>query len=245
MKQVLIFCALSIISVPSFGQFGKLIDKAKNSDIVKKVSGGDDQLDIAGGLKEALQLGVDEAVSSLSAANGYLESPYKIQVPEEAQSVIDKIKLVPGFSNVERDLVEKMNAAAELAAKKATPIFTDAIKSMSFTDAKNILFGENDAATEYLDNSSRKKLYDAFLPVIQSALDEVNARSYWKAVVDKYNALPFTSNVNPQLDDHVNNKSLDGLFSLIEVKEMGIRRDISQRTSPLLRDVFAQLDGKN
>ena len=163
-------------------------------------------------------------------------------LPEEARKVVDKLKLVPGFAGVERDLVEKMNQAAESAAKKATPIFVDAITSMSFEDASNILFGPEDAATNYLETSSRKKLYDAFLPVIQEALDEVNARSYWKAVVDKYNGLPFTTDVNPELDDHVNNKSLDGLFSLIEVKEKGIREDVGQRSSPLLKEVFAKQD---
>ena len=137
-----------------------------------------------------------------------------------------------------------MNAAAESAAKKATPIFLDAITSMSFDDAMNILMGDEDEATRYLESSSRDKLYAEFMPVIQSALDEVNARSYWKSVVDKYNTLPFVSKVNPELDDHVNNKSLDGLFSLIEVKEEGIRNNVSQRTSPLLKDVFAKQDKK-
>lgn len=245
MKNLAIVLILSLAVSPAFGQFGKLLDKAKNSDIGKKADSflsEDGDLDIAGGLKEALQLGVDEAVVRLSSENGYLESPYKILLPEEAQTVADKLKMVPGFNNVERDLIQKMNEAAELAARKATPIFTDAITSMSFTDAKNILMGEDNAATEYLQKTSRQKLYDAFLPEIQKALDTVNARTYWRSVVEKYNSLPFTSDVNPELDDHVNNKSLDGLFSLVEVKEKGIREDVSQRTSPLLKDVFSKLD---
>ena len=126
--------------------------------------------------------------------------------------------------------------------KKRHQFFVDAITEMSFTDAKEILFGEDDAATRYLDNSSRSKLYDTFLPVIQEALDEVNARTYWTSVVEKYNKLPFVKKVNPELDDHVNNKALDGMFGLIEVKEKGIREDVDQRTSPLLKDVFSKLD---
>lgn len=226
-------------------QFGKLMDKAKSVDLGKeanKILGTDDGLDIAGGLKEALNNGVDEAVQSLSATNGYLESPYKILLPEEATKVIDKLKFVPGFKDVETKLISKMNAAAEIAAKKASPIFLDAITSMSFTDAKNILFGEDDAATRYLENSSRQKLYSSFLPVIQGALDEVKAREYWTTIVSKYNSLPLTKDVNPELDDHVNNKALDGMFSLVQLKENGIRSDIGQRTSPLLQDVFGQLD---
>lgn len=242
-----IYSMILMFAFTNYGsaQFGKLLEKAKNSDVVKKAKGviGDDEsLDIAGGLKEALEKGVDEAVTSLSAVDGYHKSPYKILLPEEARKVVDKLKIVPGFQDVETKLVQKMNAAAETAAKKATPIFVNAITSMTFDDAKKILFGEDDAATRYLDNSSRTNLYDAFLPAIQGALDEVNARSYWKTVVDKYNSLPFVKKVNPELDDHVNNKALDGMFGLIEVKEDGIRKDVNQRTSPLLKDVFSKLD---
>ena len=80
------------------------------------------------------------------------------------------------------------------------------------------------------------------MPVIQSALDEVNATKYWNSVVTKYNKLPLTKDLNPELDDHVNNQALNGMFSLIRVKEDGIRKDVSQRTSPLLKDVFGKLD---
>ncbi|NNE15418.1 MAG: DUF4197 domain-containing protein [Saprospiraceae bacterium] len=246
-KLILIILFAFIGLTPSNAQFGKLLDKAKDSKIVKKakeLTGDEGNLDISGGLKEALEKGIDEAVTSLSEKDGYLESPYKIMLPEEAKTVVDKLKFVPGFNNTEEKLIQKMNEAAEFAAKEATPIFVDAIKNMSFDDAKKILFGEEDAATRYLDNSARNSLYDAFLPVIQDALDQVNARSYWTTVVEKYNTLPFVKKVNPQLDDHVNDNALNGLFGLIEVKEKGIREDIDQRTSPLLKDVFGQLDNK-
>jgi len=222
-------------------QFGKLIDKAKSEG--EKVLGKEDSgLDIAGGLKEALDEGVKDAVSSLSKEDGYFASPYKILIPKDAQKVINKVKRVPGFQNVEKELITKMNQAAEVAAKKATPIFITAIKEMSFTDAKNILFGKDDAGTRYLEGSARKSLYKEFMPVIQSALEEVNATKYWNSVVTKYNALPLTRDLNPDLDDHVNSKALDGLFGLIQVKENGIRKDVGQRSSPLLKDVFGQLD---
>ena len=131
-----------------------------------------------------------------------------------------------------------MNSAAEIAAKKATPIFVNAIKQMSFKDASAILTGPENAATSYLESTSRVPLYNEFLPVIQSSLDEVNARTYWKSVVSAYNSLPFIKKMNPDLDDHVNNKALDGLFALVAVKEKGIRTDVNQRTSELLKKVF-------
>lgn len=216
---------------------GKLVDKGK------KMLEGENPLskdEVANGLKQALDKGIEEAVSKLSAEDGYLASVYKVEVPEEAQKVIAKLKYVPGFENVEKELILKMNRAAELAAKKATPIFVSAVKSITFDDAMTILKGEDDAATMYLKGKSQKELYDAFLPVIASALDEVNARAFWKTAVDAYNKLPFVKKVNPELDDHVNNKALDGMFGLIAVKEEGIRNDIDQRSTDLLRKVFGQ-----
>ena len=242
-RLLLIILVTSLSYSTSQAQFGKLLDKAKESaSSLKKIGSGEDGLDISGGLKEALENGVSEAVTSLSSTDGYLESPYKILVPEDAQKVINTVKKVPGFQDVDKKLIAKMNEAAEVAAKKATPIFVDAITSMSITDAKDILFGNDDAATRYLEKSSREALYGAFMPVIQDALSQVGATKYWNSVVTKYNKLPLTKDVNPNLDDHVNNKALDGMFGLIKVKEDGIRKDVSQRTSPLLKDVFGKLD---
>lgn len=236
-KIITLFVAL-IINIP-FGscQFGKILNKAKAE--ANKAVNQEDNTSL--GLKEALNKGVESAVSQLSIDKGFLNSPYKILVPEEAQKVINVVKKVPGFEDVESKLVDKMNKAAEIAVKKATPIFVDAIKNMSIKDASNILFGNKDAATRYLESTSRTNLYVTFLPVIQASLDEVNARSYWKTVVDAYNNIPFQKKLNPALDDHVNNKGLDGLFSLIQKKEEGIRVDVDQRTSPLLKEVFGKL----
>jgi len=247
-KGILMGLAVMMMSTSGQAQFGKLLDKAKESagELTKigESLGVDDGLDISGGLKEALNNGVEDAVSSLSAQDGYLASPYKILVPEDAQKVVSKLKMVPGFQNVEADLIAKMNEAAEVAAKEATPIFISAIKDMTITDAKDILFGKDDAATRYLESGSRDKLYKLFLPIIQDALAQVNATKYWNGVVTKYNKQPLTKDLNPDLDDHVNDKALDGLFSLIQVKESGIRKDVNQRTSPLLQDVFGELDSK-
>ena len=236
-NYLLIFLSALLFASPADAQFGKLLDKAK-----KVVAGEDSDLDIGGGLKEALEVGVSDAVESLSATNGYLESPYKVLIPEDAQKIISTVSKVPTFNNIERDLIAKMNEAAELAAKKAGPIFLNAIKQMSFKDATNILMGEQDAATRYLDNSARAALYKEFMPVIQAALDEVDARSLWSSAVNAYNKIPLKKKLNPDLDDHVNNKALDGMFSLIELKEQGIREDVGLRTSPLLKEVFAQQD---
>lgn len=223
----------------SHAQFGNILKKAE------KVVKGENPLskdEVADGLKQALDQGIEQAVDKLSAEDGYLKSQYKVEIPSEAQKVVSKVKMVPGFENVEKDLILKMNRAAESAAKKATPIFVDAVKAITFDDAMNILGGKDDAATMYLKDKSYQKLYEAFMPVIQSALDEVNAREYWRSVVSAYNNLPFVRDVNPELDDHVNSKALVGMFSLIAKKEEGIRGNVDQRNTELLRKVFGSQD---
>lgn len=238
-QYAFIILSMFSISTVSTAQFGNILDKAK------KVVKGENPLskdEVADGLKQALDQGIEEAVDKLSAEDGYMKSKYQVKIPGEAQKVVSKVKMVPGFENVEKDLILKMNRAAESAAKKATPIFVDAVKQITFDDAMNILAGENDAATMYLKDKSYQKLYDAFMPVIQSALDEVNAREYWRSVVQAYNKIPFVKSVNPELDDHVNSKALVGMFSLIAKKEEGIRDNVDQRNTELLRKVFGSQD---
>lgn len=235
MNRFLLILNILFLGFSAQAQFGKIVDKAKN----KVMGNGTDNTSL--GLKEALNVGVDAAVKQLGVKDGYLSSPYKVLIPEDAQKVINVVKKVPGFEDVEIKLIAKMNEAAEIAVTKASPIFVNAIKQMTITDAKNILMGNDDAATRYLESTSRTPLYTEFLPIIQSALDEVNARTYWATVVNAYNKIPLQKKMNPELDAHVNNKALDGLFSLIQVKEAGIRNDVSQRTSQLLKDVFGSI----
>jgi len=137
-----------------------------------------------------------------------------------------------------------MNRAAEDAAVKAKPIFIAAIKKLTFQDALNILMGNPDAATRYLQKATNDQLYAEFLPIIQASLDKVNAREYWKSAVTAYNKLPLVTKTNPELDDHVTRKALEGMFSLVEKKEKGIRSDVKLRNTDLLRKVFAKQDKK-
>lgn len=213
---------------------GKLKEAVTGSDLTQE--------EVGKGLKEALNLGVGEAVTFLNAKDGYFKSPYKILLPEEAQKVTNKLKAVPGFANVEADLTERMNRAAEAAAIKAKPIFVAAITKMTFKDAMNILTGKQDAATRYLESSTYQQLYNEFKPVIQQALDEVKARELWTSAVTAYNKIPMVQKTNPELDDHVTKMALLGLFKLVEKKEAGIRSDTNQRSSDLLKKVFAKQD---
>ena len=200
--------------------------------------------DIANGLKQALNFGVDESVEYLSADGGYYNSIYKILLPEEARKVTDKLKGIPGFSNVEEELIKRLNQGAEDAATKAGPIFFNAIKTMTFDDVMNVLMGADNAATTYLHNRTYTNLYSEFDPIIDNSLNKFNVQEYWASAVNAYNKIPFIEKVNPDLSDHVTTEALKGLFSLVEKKELGIREDVSQRTTDLLRKVFAKQDGK-
>lgn len=231
--------ALFALSMLPAQTLGGLLDKAK------KIVSGEEILteeEIGNGLKEALNLGIDEAVDFLSAEDGYYASIYKILLPEEARKVSDRLKAVPGFANVEQELILRVNRAAELAAAGAKPIFVDAVREMTFQDVANILMGEKDAATQYLHRSTHDKLFQEFEPVIAASLDEVNARQYWRDVTTAYNKIPFVTKVNTELDDYVTEKALEGMFGLIEKKEEKIRGDVNMRTTPLLQKVFAQQD---
>jgi hypothetical protein len=199
---------------------------------------------ISSGLREALTVGIGKGVEVLSARDGYFKSQYKIQLPPEARKITDKLKNVPGFSQVEEVILEKINRGAEDAAAKAKPIFVDAIRGMSFTDARNILFGADNAATQYLNKATYNSLYREFNPVIVSSLDKFQARKYWSDAVNAYNKIPFVDKANPDLDDYVTTEALGGLFSMVEKEEINIRNNIRARTSDILRRVFAAQDNR-
>ena len=194
------------------------------------------------GLKQALEFGISEGANVLSQRDGYYKSIYKIFLPEEARIVTDRLKIIPGFTNLEDVILEKLNRAAEDAAKSAAPIFKDAIRQMTFDDALNILMGPNNAATNYLQSKTFTPLYQEFQPVIVKSLNKFNAIQYWADAVNAYNKIPFVDKVNPNLDEYVTEKALQGLFAMVEKKEIGIRTDLTQRSTDLLRKVFAKQD---
>ncbi|MEM1319037.1 MAG: DUF4197 domain-containing protein [Bacteroidota bacterium] len=241
MKKILTLVLLMAVFVVGDAEAQKLKSLMKKAESALN-KGGLSQEDAGNGLKEALNAGVGKAVDFLSAEDGYYKSAYKILLPEEAQKVTNKLKSVPGFQNAEEKVIEKINRAAEDAAVKAKPIFVSAIKQMTFKDAMNILLGNKDAATRYLEKATYDQLYTAFKPIIVESLDKFNAREYWRGAVNAHNKVPFVKKANPELDDYVTKQALGGMFGLIEVKEKDIRGNESSRTTDLMRKVFAKQD---
>jgi len=167
----------------------------------------------------------------------------KILLPEELQKV-DKTLRQIGMGSLADEGLKVLNRAAEDAVKESTPIFVDAVKNMSFTDAKNILMGNENAATSYLQNSTTTTLYAKFNPVIKNSFTKVGADKIWSQIITKYNSVPLVKKVNPDLTDYTTNKALEGVFKMIAVEEKNIRTDINSRTSTLLQKVFAMQDKK-
>lgn len=197
------------------------------------------EFEMGNGLKAALEKGAGFAVSSLSAENGYFNNPLvKIPFPQEAQFAADALNSI-GLGSLVTEFEKLLNKGAEEGAKMALPIFTNAIKQMTFADVKNILFGGENAATNYFKEKTTVQLTDAFSPHIKTSLDQVNATKIWTDITNKYNSIPFTNKkVETDLVKYATGKALDGLFLKVAEEEAKIRKDPIARTSELLRKVF-------
>lgn len=194
------------------------------------------------GLKDALKQGVTKGVSTLSAKDGFFKNPsVKVFFPPEAQKV-EKTMRDLGLGNQVDNAIEKLNRAAEDAAVGAKDIFVNAITSMTVKDAMNILMGEKNACTNYLKSATSSALYQSFNPVIKNSLNKVGALTAWNEVITRYNKIPMVEKVNPNLDDHVTKKALDGLFSMVEKEEANIRTNPIARGTDLMKRVFAKQD---
>ena len=155
---------------------------------------------------------------------------------------MDKTLRDIGLGSLADEGLKVLNRAAEDAVKEATPIFIDAVKGITFADAKNILLGSDDAATQYLTSRTEQALYSKFNPVIKNSFNKVGADQIWENLITRYNNIPLTNNVNPDLTDYVTQEALKGVYKMIAVEEKQIRTKYTSRTTDLLKRVFALQD---
>ncbi len=242
MKKVFYLLTLSLItfSFSANAQFGGLKNVGK--DIGSKLPGGKkpalSEEEVGAGLKEALNRGIETGVERVSKPDGYFKDmSIKVLMPDDAKKVEEKLRSMGQGKKVD-EAIESMNRAAEDAANGAKDIFVGAIKAMTIKDAMNILRGEDNAATTYLEKTTRPKLKEKFLPVIEKSLEKVGATKHWNSVFTTYNKIPMVKKVNPDLADHVTEKALDGLFKQIAKEELKIRKDPAARVTDLLKKVF-------
>ena len=202
-------------------------------------SGGISEKEAGQGIKEALAQGVTKAVLNLHKTDGFFGSEiYKVLLPPDAKKVETTFRKIGMGGQVDKAILA-INRGAEDAVGSASPIFTDAIKEMTLTDALSIVRGSQDAATQYFKQKTSQKLIAAFTPSVKTSLDKTNATKYYGDVVNTYNRLPTTfEKANPDLTSYVVSKAVDALFDQVAKEEANIRANPLARTTDILQKVF-------
>ena len=247
---VLAFYSTALLSF-DFGSFiNETVKNVSESTSSKSTKNSLTASTITDGLKEALSFGAKYAVKELGKKDGYLNNAsVKIPLPKNIKKAEDIIRGFGGDKYVD-DFIESMNSAATDAAPKTIDIFLDAIKEMTLDDARKILEGDKDAATEYFRTHTTDSLTKMILPIVRKTMQANNVTAYYEKANSFYKSdiksralefgigsfLPKDSEEN--LDEYVTSKAIDGLFKMIAVKEAEIRKDPVAQTTSLLKKVF-------
>ena len=200
--------------------------------------------EVINGLKDALQIGIQNAVNVTSITDGFLKND-AIRLPFPADAIKVKEKALQLGMNAQVDKFETtLNRAAEEATKSALPIFKDAILNMSIQDGFTILKAGNGAATAFLKDKTQQQLITAFAPAVKTAISQVKLTEYWNPLMNKYNGIMTVTGgqkVNPDLNAYVTQLAIDGLFKMVEQEENKIRLDPMARVNDLLKKVFGSI----
>ena len=236
----LIACAASA-QMPSLDNIMKGVGNLPKVPAAESSASGVDDNTAGAGIKEALAVGTERAVKSLSAVNGYFgNAAVKILMPSSIQKVADVARRV-GFQKQVDEFVLSMNRAAEAAAPLAASSFADAIRDMTLEDVRGILNGGNTSATDFFRRKTHDNLYKAFKPIVSQKVDKVGTTRAYKDMMGRYENVPFVGGQSSlDLDDYVTNKSLDGLFYMVGEEEKKIRTNPAARTTDLLKSVFGK-----
>jgi len=243
---VLATLILSSGSAQAFGlndllkQGEQLLKEQSGNSQVQAVSGLDTST-LASGLKEALRVGGERAIEQLASDGGYLQhADVRIPLPgmlQQASSTLRRFGLTQQVDAFE----VSMNRAAERAVKEATPLFFDTFSQMTFKDARKIYSGGDTAATDYFRSKSSSQLANKMAPLIEEAMTVTGVTSYYQALSDKAGAtLPMLSNSVPDLNAHVTQAAMNGLFKRLGDEERLIRKDPGARSTALLKQVFGR-----
>lgn len=197
--------------------------------------------DTSAGLKKALDQGIDQAVGKLGVTDGFLKNPrVKIDLPPKLAKAESMMRMLGAGDEMDK-LVVSMNRAAEAAVPQAKPLLKQALKQMTLEDAKQILTGGDDAATQYFKRATYVPLKAKFLPIIDSATQQVKLAETYDRVAKKAVALGVLKPEDASLESYVTDKTLDGLFLMMAEEERAIRKDPLGQASNLLKRVFGAL----
>ncbi len=214
-------------------------------DVIKNLpagQGGITEAEAGQGIKEALAQGVTTAVFNLNKTDGFFgNAAYKLLLPPDAKKIENTLRDLGLGKQVDKAILQ-INRGAEDAVGYAKPIFVDAIKEMTLTDAINIVKGSDDAATTYFRQKTTARLIAAFTPSVKSSLDKVNATKYYTDIVTTYNNFPTTfTKINPDLTSYVVGKAVDALFDQVAKEEANIRANPAARATDILKKVFGSV----
>lgn len=197
--------------------------------------------DMSNALKQALNIGVKEGVQKLGAEDGFFKNELvKILLPQELRKVDAALRSF-GLSSLADQGLLLLNRAAEDAVQEGIPIFANAITSITFDDAKNILLGDSVAATNYLKGKTSEQLFTAFKPKVENSLGKVGADRVWEQIISKYNGITNQS-LETDLNTYVTQETVNGVFKMVAEKESDIRENPMFRTTSLLKKVFGAVD---
>lgn len=241
------------ITATAFAGFGDLLKKVEESGkqlIEQKTSTpstsdstADSSLDyntVIAGLKEALEIGSRQAIETVSQKDGYFSNAQiKIPLPGQLQQASGLLRKFGLGSQVDQFELS-MNRAAEQAAPEATEILVSAIKDMSIDDARTILNGPDNAATEYFREKTSTRLTELFHPSVKTSMDQVGVTKYYGELTQEAAKVPMVGDLaqNYNLEDYVTQGALDGLFTMLAAEEKKIRENPAARTTELLKQVF-------
>jgi hypothetical protein len=193
------------------------------------------------GLKEALTQGVDKAVSMLGATDGFMgNSEVKIPLPSSLQKA-QKVMKMMGMGKQSDELVLKMNRAAEAAVPEAKTLLVDSIKKMTVSDAKAILTGPQDAATQYFKKTTSTQMAAKFLPIVEKATANVQLADSYNKYAEQGSKLGLVKKEDANINQYVTKKALDGVYLMIAKEEAAIRQDPVGQASSLLKKVFGSI----
>ncbi|MBM3547569.1 MAG: DUF4197 domain-containing protein [Alphaproteobacteria bacterium] len=248
LSRRLVFAALfSALPGAAFAQ-GNLLDQGRRLLGTGTTTGGStgsgsslSEGEIGGGLKEALKFASQRVVGRTGKTDGFYKDPaIRIPLPGALEQIQSPLRSI-GAAGLLDELQLKINRAVEEAAPKALDIFTGAVTKMSITDARGILSGPKDAATQYFRRTTSNDLTQAFRPIVDRSLSGVGAVTAYKAVESKASSLPLagSSLSDFNLTDYSVGKGLDGLFHYMAVEEEQIRTNPAARSTDLLKKVFS------
>lgn len=222
------------LSLSSCSEMSQILQSGARS------AGQPDEAALTRAVKESLELGSGRAADLLSKVGGYQNSSrYRIRLPQAVQPLANRLRQFGLGGQVDR-IEALMNQGAERAALEAKPVFINAVRSMTITDAMGIVRGNDTAATAYFRQHTEAELRQKYLPIIKNNLQQVGFYNQYQQLLNAYKRLPLADKPDLDLEQHVLTQSLNALFTQVGEEEKAIRKDPLGRGSAAIAAIFGR-----